>query len=308
MFEELIVGAQYSELIDGGFIVPADVYYPSKRRVKGLAMSPVEAYLKYGSGRAGFFYANRSSHAEEIAEGLRQAGVRAECIGSHVANKHRDTIIKAFLSRDIDVLTNVNALTEGFNAPWASFVGLASPCSHLATYLQRGGRGARSYPGTDRYVLVDLCGAYFEHGLPTEDRLYSLTGQPIRSSSSLGSLTNCQACGYCYSTGGACPRCGHAVKVRQNPLLVRNVGLKLAVQQKNTDEALAVIVKMRGSHSWYWVGSEYKKLFGKWPELGFVPFDERKRELDRLKADAIRLGRKQGYAYVMYEKIFGAGA
>lgn len=308
MFEELIVGAQYSELIEGGFIVPADVFYPAKRRAKGLAMNPVEAYLKYASGRPGFWYANRAVDAEAIAEQHRRAGIKAECIGSHVADKHRDTIIKAFLNRDIDILTNVNALTEGFNAPWASFVGLASPCSHVATYLQRGGRGARSYPGKTNYVLVDLCGAYFEHGSPTEDRLYSLTGQPIRASERLASLSNCLACGYCWDTGGACPRCGYARKVQQNPLLVKNVGLRLAVQRKNTDEALAEIIKIRNNRSWYWVGSEYKKLFGKWPDLGFVTFDERKRELERLKADAIRLGRKQGYAYVLFTKIFGEQA
>jgi superfamily II DNA or RNA helicase len=305
MFEELVVGAQYSELIEGGLIVPAEVYYPAKRRVKGLAMNPVEAYLKFGAGRSGFFYSNRSTHAEEIAEGLRHAGVRAECIGSHVADKHRDTIIKAFLNRDIDVLTNVNALTEGFNAPWASFVGLASPCSHVATYLQRAGRGARSFPGKTGYVLVDLCGAYFEHGSPTEDRIYSLTGQPIRASERLGSLSSCLGCGYCWDTGGPCPRCGYAPKVKQNPLLVRNVGLRRAVERKNTDDGLAELIKIRGNRSWYWIGSEYRKLFGKWPDLRFVTFDERKRELDRLKADAIRLGRKQGYAFVMFGKIFG---
>lgn len=305
MFEELIVGASYSELVEGGFIVPCDVYYPAKRRVKGLAMNPVDAYIKYGKGRSGFFYANRSEHAEEIAAGLRAVNVRAECIGSHIGNANRATIIAAFLERHIDVLTNVNVLTEGFNAPWASFVGLASPCAHLSTYLQRAGRGARSYPGKTSYVMVDLCGAYFEHGSPVEDRLYSLTGKPIRSSERLGALTNCAACGYCYESGGPCPRCGHRVKVKQNPLLIRSIGLKLAVQHKNTDAGLAEIVKLRGERSWYWVGSEYKKLFGKWPDLRFVSFDQRKKELELLKANAIRIGRKQGYAFILYEKIFG---
>lgn len=305
MFEELIVGAHYSELIEGGYIVPATVFYPNKQRVKGLAMNPVAAYLKYGTGRQGFWYSNRSAHAEEIAQGLRDAGVSAECIGAHVADRYRDLIIKAFLQRKIDVLTNVNALTEGFNAPWASFVGLASPCAHVATYLQRAGRGARSFPGKTGYVLVDLCGAFFEHGSPTEDRIYSLTGQTIRRAQALGALRNCPACGYCYEGGGACPRCGHAVKVKQNPLLIRNIGLRQAVEKKNSDQAVAELMKLRGERSWYWLGTEYKKLFGKWPDLGFVSHDERKKELKRQEANAVRLGRKRGYAFIIYNRIFG---
>lgn len=305
MFEEIIVGAHYSELLAGGFIVPAEVYYPAKTVVKGWAMWPAEATLKYGAGRQGFWYATNRENAELIATELRKVGLSAECIGSHVAPKERARRVALFLERRIDFLTNVNVLTEGFNAPWASFVGLACPSAHVATYLQRGGRGARAYPGKTSYVMVDLCGAYFRHGSPTEDRLYSLTGQTIRRSAPLGALSNCPACGYCYESCPECPRCHYRRPVKKNPLLVNNAGLKLAVERRNTDEALAELALLRAGRSWYWVVQEYKKLFGSEPDLGWVTSDEKRQELDRLKAQAIRLGKKVGYAYVMYEKIFG---
>lgn len=305
MFEEIIVGAHYSELIAGGFIVPCQVFYPAKTLVKGWALWPSEATLKYGAGRSGFWYATNAESAELIATELRKVGLRAECIGSHVAAKERARRVALFLDRQLDFLTNVNVLTEGFNAPWASFVGLACPSAHVATYLQRGGRGARAYPGKTDYVLVDLCGAYFRHGSPTEDRLYSLTGQTIRRSQPMGALTNCPACGYCWESGGACPRCGHKRPVKKNPLLVNNAGLRAAVERRNTDEALAELAGLRNGRSWYWVIQEYKKLFNREPDLGWVTSDEKRLELNRLKASAIRQGKRVGCAYIMFNRMFG---
>lgn len=54
-------------------------------------------------------------HAQDVAAAFRAAGVRAECVHGNMADEERQSIIKRFDRGQLQVVTNVMVLTEGFD-------------------------------------------------------------------------------------------------------------------------------------------------------------------------------------------------
>jgi superfamily II DNA or RNA helicase len=83
------------------------------------------------------------------------------------------------------------------------------------------GRVLRPCAGKDRALLVDLFGCVHEHGLPDEDRSFSLEGRAIRRASDVPSLQRCDRCLALFRPRPSCPRCGAAAPPAPPPKLSR---------------------------------------------------------------------------------------
>lgn len=182
IFEQLVVAAQYSELIEQGHIVPADIVRPTQYLGNDIVLDPLDAWDAYVSHRANrrtFAFFGRVADAERAALRWRARGARAELIEAKTGKVWRDDVIELFGAGRLDVITNVYALTEGVDIPEA---GVAVSCRSFqfsGAMLQAFGRVLRSAPGKSRALILDLTGATHLHGLPTEDREYSLEGRAI---------------------------------------------------------------------------------------------------------------------------------
>lgn len=213
-FKSLVVAALNSELFAAGAIVGCDVIGPAKRQTGKLAADPAEAYLKHGDGRPAIIFCANVEHAQEVAAALPSA----TCIDGNLDDKERARRIAAYRAGDVDVLTGCQILTEGFDAPRTAVVVLARTCGSMGLYLQCVGRAMRPYAGKTRGLVVDLVGACHEHGLPDEDRRFSLTGTPIEQVEGLPAVAQCRACGACFRSGPrACPGCGAALPPPKKP-------------------------------------------------------------------------------------------
>jgi hypothetical protein len=176
-FGAMVVAAHYSELLMAGTLVPWRILHPQTFKLNGEP-DPAAAYHRYGENRMALFYCRDIPQAEEVTKNLREMGYAA---GEwHSRSKDRDTTLEAFEKRRIQCLVTVDALTEGFDVPDSSCVVLARKCVHVSTYLQATGRGGRSKAGKTYSLLLDLVGAYDRHGSPTEDRVYTITGNGIQ--------------------------------------------------------------------------------------------------------------------------------
>jgi superfamily II DNA or RNA helicase len=87
----------------------------------------------------------------------------------------------------VRLVFNPMILTEGWDCPPCSIVMIARGCDSMSTYLQMIGRALRpsekrAKPG-ERAKLIDLRGWSWAHGLPDEDREYSLEGRAMRRKS-----------------------------------------------------------------------------------------------------------------------------
>lgn len=257
VFEHLIVAAKYSELLAAGHIVPCDLYAPDRRG--GLAMPVSEALATYAKGPA-IVFSKTVAEARDVAD----------CVDGETPGAIRAETLARFKRGEIPVVSNVYVLTEGFDHPPTSCVILARGAGHASTYLQMAGRGLRPAPGKTSLSLVDLCGSSLEHGSPTADREYSLTGEAIKKSKVLP-LWKCKLCAFCTESPPAnkrCPLCGGVMPVPECVALERRRLARRERDAQGTDEfkaaeleRLKVIARAKG-YKMGWVWLRYNARFG----------------------------------------------
>ncbi|MBQ4105725.1 MAG: DEAD/DEAH box helicase family protein [Clostridia bacterium] len=104
-------------------------------------------------------FALNGLHAFTICESLRKAGVRCDFVYTGNTSKRNDTVIRDFKENRLDVLVNINILTEGTDIPDVQSVFLTRPTSSEVLLMQMIGRGMRgvSAGGTKTVTIVDFC-------------------------------------------------------------------------------------------------------------------------------------------------------
>ena len=103
-------------------------------------------------------------------------------------DEERVRLIAGFKNGTLKVLVNVAVATEGFDLPDASCVVITRPTKSLTLYLQMVGRGLRPKEDRGNCLILDLAANSEIHGLPEEDRAWSL--EP-RESCSRVTVTPC---------------------------------------------------------------------------------------------------------------------
>lgn len=133
----------------------------------------VNSYLKHANGLSAIFFASSVQHSMRTVDEFRARGVAAEHVDGTDRAQRRDRVMDAFRRGEVRVVSNVDLISEGFDAPGCECVLLGRPTQSLTKYLQQCGRAMR--PGVGKTALIlDLVGNYREHGLPDDDRVWSL--------------------------------------------------------------------------------------------------------------------------------------
>jgi superfamily II DNA or RNA helicase len=315
MFDRLVVGALYSELIADGHLAECYVYQPPNADdVEGsnLAKNPIDAYEKHAPGSRAFVFASNVKMAERWRDEFNERGHVAAVIHAKTPKPERESLIADFDAGRVMVLCNVYCLTEGVDVPIAACCILARGCRHVGTFLQMAGRVLRPHPSKEAAILIDLNGATHRHGLPTEDREYSLTGEGIRRVK-LAALRNCPACGCTHPTAPACPDCGFVYPIRKQPpprifdleLAKVFAGKKTPPDAKRREYERLRRVQRENGYTLFFVIKEYKKLFGDPPIISDATPIEKRNEAARLRAISIARKYKPGWMAVSFKRVFG---
>lgn len=180
IFQHMVVAASYSELISAGHIVPVQVVRPQQCLGNDLAADPLEAWEKWANGGLTFAFFARVDAADRAARRWKSRGVRAALIEAKTGKTWRDDAIDLFATGRLSILTNVCALTEGVDVPGASVALSCKSYQFAGNMIQAFGRVLRPDHGKRIATVIDLTGVTHRHGLPTEDREYSLTGRAIK--------------------------------------------------------------------------------------------------------------------------------
>lgn len=225
LFTHMVVGAQYSELIKDGYLVPARVIRPDEE-LDGVAQRPSDAWHRLAGNRRGFAFFSRVEWAQKFADELaalqRSIPERGNLalfapsgqalrqtvatVFGETKDDERKAIVDRFRAGDIRVLSNCQTMTEGVDVPEAEVCMVARGCTHEGAWLQMCGRILRPSPGKTQALVLDLPGLSWRLGLPHWDREYSLEGKPIKAKGE--ALTQCQQCGSVYDSAPVCPECG----------------------------------------------------------------------------------------------------
>lgn len=209
-FQHLECGPQPRWMTERGLVVPCDVIAPMAFQENALAMDPVAAYQQVTPGQRTIVFASNVAHAYDLTERFRAAGAATECVIGDTAREVRRAVRARMTAGELRVLVGVGVFVEGFDLPAIETVILARSFSVTVSYLQAIGRGLRTSPSTGktRCTVIDLRGSVHLHGLPDEDRVWSLTGAACRRTETLPALRRCPECLAIYRPQSRCPRCG----------------------------------------------------------------------------------------------------
>jgi len=293
LFDTLVVGAQYSGLKAGGWIMEPRVFRPPTE-IEGVAQPPEKAWAQWGQERRGFAFFSRVAFARAFAEKMNVDNPeRVDVVWGEMHPDDRRRALARFRDGRTRCLANCQILTEGVDVPEAEICLIAVQCRHASGYLQRVGRVLRPAEGKLQPILIDLPGLSWRFGLPTSDREYSLEGRAIKAVDE-GTRT-CPACGCVFALADdCCPECGWVptpAETEQKPLQIWNMPLTEALAQTATMtrkqigivrwrqkwatadpaaqrqeyERLVAIGRERG-YKPGWAKMRYKIAAGKWPE------------------------------------------
>ncbi len=259
LFDEMHVATTPGELMRAGYLVEPEVYAASEladlstvRVERGdyaqgaleravdrpkLVGNLVAHYLRLGAGRRGIAFAAGVAHSQHLTEAFRAAGVAAEHLDGTTPREERDAILGRLREGVTRVVCNVGVLTEGFDEPSVKVVAVARPTKSLALWLQMAGRGLRPWQDTPA-LLLDHAGGYQAHGLPQDDRVWSLEGRTAKSSGGGGGPRACPECRRVVPVGAVeCPACGYVWPARKVAELEEVEGELARVTAERAEEA-----------------------------------------------------------------------
>jgi DNA repair protein RadD len=176
-------------------------------------------------------------HADHVATGFREAGIKAISVNGTWAEDVRARALHDFEHGTVNVLVNCQLYVEGLDIPVVNCIADLAPTQSLTRFLQRAGRGMRPFPGKDHCIYLDHAGNVNRFGLPTDPREWSLEGAESKKKSAERALS-IRVCPHCFSaqaTGKSrCGNCG-----RLFPIEPRKIAHEDGRLQEITPQMLA---------------------------------------------------------------------
>lgn len=240
VYTSLVEAARISELVEKKVLMAPKVYAPPPPDLKGVKTTAgdynaaqlelvmnkssligdlVHHWQEHSAGKRTVCFATSVAHSLHIRDTFREAGITAEHVDGTTHPLERERILRDLQAGVIQVVTNVNVLTEGWDCPEAYTCILARPTQSLSMYLQMVGRVLRTHPEKDGALVLDHAGCTYKHGLATEDRLWELYPTRKGKTDDVPSLTTCPSCYATFLAGPvACPECLKELKASRDAM------------------------------------------------------------------------------------------
>ena len=207
-----------NEIVSGEY-TPSGIEEANSHEI--MTVRAVDFWKRNAADRQTIVYAVSKDHARRLADEFKRVRISAAVILSDTPPDDRAEAINGFANGDIQVLVNMSIVTEGFDLPGDSCkcVVITRPTMSLALYLQMVGRGLRPKKDGGNCLILDLAGNSEIHGLPEDDRQWSLEprGNPASGEAPVVRCERCDGyspagsltCVHCAEPfGKSCPRCG----------------------------------------------------------------------------------------------------
>jgi len=198
IFDELVCGVTVSQLIEMGSLSPYKYFAPAQSmslagvRKRGgdysaesielanpsesVAADCLKAYQDYLESKQVVIFAVSVAHSQAIASSFSANNIPSAHLDGSSDSQTRSLTMTAFREGRIRVLTNCALFDEGLDIPGLDGVILARPTASLGRYLQMVGRALRPSPDKPHATIIDLAGNWTRHGLPDDERVWTLDG------------------------------------------------------------------------------------------------------------------------------------
>lgn len=134
----------------------------------------VKGWGDYAHDRPTIAFCADVKHAKGLADTYIGYGIRAAAIYGELPSDDRKRILREFKMGDLQVLTNCNILTEGFDEPKVSCIVHARPTKSSLLYCQMSGRGTRLHDTKPDCIIIDVVDVTRRHSLVTAPELIGL--------------------------------------------------------------------------------------------------------------------------------------
>lgn len=148
------------------------------------------AWRKYADGRPTILFAPNIASCGDLADGMRDAGIKTEVVFGTTNSHERALIYDRVRNGTTQVLASVGVLTEGFDIPAISCAILARPTKSKGLWQQMAGRALRLFPGKDKAILLDITGDAMNHSLASVTDLTS-SRQEVEAKARAVALCSC---------------------------------------------------------------------------------------------------------------------
>lgn len=237
VFEELILSVSTEWLIENHYLAPYRYYSvqladASKLHTKrgdydraeleelmnqsAIFGGAVENWLKLANGKKTIVYCSSIETSKNTVKAFQDAGIAAAHLDGTTPKAERESVVNAFRSGEIKVLSNVDLFGEGFDVPDCEAVVLLRPSQSLTLHIQQSMRSMRYDPKNPEKVaiILDHVGNYTRHGLPDDEREWSLEAKTKKSKKK--DEKPIKQCPVCFSVVDSsvkiCPYCFHEFK------------------------------------------------------------------------------------------------
>lgn len=242
VFQSLVIGPTVAELIDAGALAPAKVYAPPTvdtaalhlrggefvtAEVSALVDTPkitgdaVDHYRRLASGRPFITFTASVAHARHVADDFTAAGFPCMHVDGGMDRLTRKRIIDDYRNGRLLGLSSCDLVSEGFDVP-GIHVGISlRPTASETLWLQQVGRCLRVCEGKDGAIILDHAGNTLRHGLPTDEREWTLAGRE-RASKKGSDAVAIRVCPSCFAANrsgvAACGSCGYVFPIQPRKL------------------------------------------------------------------------------------------
>lgn len=172
----------------------------------------IEQYKLQLNGERVIIFCVDNEHSKHVCEEFNKAGIPAAHMDYKTPDAERRKINKAFEDGEILAICNNMLISEGYDCPACYGIICLRPTMSLSLWLQMCGRALR-YEDNKRAKILDQTGNWEKHGLPDDDRDWSLDGT-VKNKTSEERKKNVYAkqCLKCYYVmhdyRRSCPACG----------------------------------------------------------------------------------------------------
>jgi superfamily II DNA or RNA helicase len=267
LFGTMVQGPTMRELIELGALSPYRLFAPAgvdltgvHSRMGDFVRGEIEAamdkpsitgdavkhYQKLAPGRRAVAFCVSVEHAVHVAEQFRAAGIPAQAIDGGMDRTLRASVLSEFSAGRIQVLASCDLISEGFDVPAIEAAILLRPTQSVGLYLQQVGRALRTFPGKTEAIILDHAGNVKRHGLPDEDRAWSLDGSPKKKGGQKSEVP-VKTCGSCFATVHSAAThcsCGFEFPVQRREVeqregVLEEVDLATVVRQRRQEQGKA---------------------------------------------------------------------
>lgn len=297
--DDIVIAKSAKWLIENNYLAPYDYYAPKilvdcdkltttngdytqsdiieqmdKPKIYGDIFNE---WCKFAKDKKTIVYASSLSHSKKIVDYFNANGINSAHIDGNTPRAMRDKIINDFKCGNIKILSNYALIVEGFDVPDCECCIIARPTQSLVIHIQSTMRCMR-YKPNKRAIILDFVGNFERHGLPDDDREWSLESikRPRSKNDEPKILT--RTCPNCYKVyqaklGLKCPYCNSIVSKtkkeieydkQQELIKVEAINRKkkrMEVGRSQTRDDLERIARERGyKRSWVWVQCKLKGI------------------------------------------------